>query len=221
LLDHSIYFFTVRDTGWKNLFEILRPEFSIIDVGANIGFLSLNFAHACPKGRIYSFEPDSETFISLRHNVQLTQASNITLFNKAVGAAPGTAHLYKIYSNNPGANRILKEKPEIEAASETIEIVTLDSLKAQGLIDKVELIKIDVEGFESFVLEGARSLINEWKPILFVELAEINLRQQNCTALSLIQLIEDLGYNVLDARVMKPVDRTVTDHHTDVVCFPK
>ena len=220
LMDHSIYFFSVRDEGWVNLFRILKPEFSVIDAGANIGFLSLKFAQLCSRGLIYSFEPDSETFSFLRQNVELNKVPNVKLFNKALGAESGVAKLYKLYANNPGANRILKERPESPVVSETIELLTLDALKREGFIRKVDLIKIDVEGYELFVLKGAKEVIEEWKPLLFIELAEINLRQQHCTALDLIEFVENLGYNVLDARNMQPVDKTFANHHTDILCFP-
>ncbi|HEY9048579.1 MAG TPA: hypothetical protein VIN08_21880, partial [Ohtaekwangia sp.] len=69
------------------------------------------------------------------------------------------------------------------------------------------------------VLQGAKEIIHTWHPILFIELAEVNLRQQNYTAKKLIEQVESLGYNVLDARTMQPIDRDVKEHHTDILCF--
>src|SRR5690349_17780609 len=60
-LDHAIYFCTVRDGAWDNLLRIIRPHFRIIDAGANIGYLTLQFARRCTQGMVYAFEPDSET----------------------------------------------------------------------------------------------------------------------------------------------------------------
>jgi len=221
LLGHSIYFYSVKDQAWDNLFKMLHPDFHVIDAGANIGFLSLNFARACPKGFVYSFEPDSENFYYLQENVNQNDFQNIKLFKTALGAKSGSGELYKMYLNNPGANRILTKSPNSQLKSETVEIATLNRFFEQKVFNKVDLIKIDVEGFELFVLQGATQIISLWKPILFVELADINLRQQNCTALEVLQFIEGLDYYFLDARTMQPLDATVKEHYTDIICFPR
>jgi hypothetical protein len=77
-----------------------------------------------------------------------------------------------------------------------------------------------VEGFELFVLRGAKKMVAKWRPILFVELVEENLRQQNYSGIDLIEYIENLGYSVLDARSMEPIQRYDRRQHTDILCFP-
>ena len=219
-LDHSIYFYAIKDVAWENLFKILRPDFNVIDVGANIGLLSLTFASRCPQGIIYSFEPDSETFQKLYQNVNLNSFNNIKLFRQAIGARKTTGKLYKLYASNPGANRILQDKPAVSVPSELVEIDTLDQYDQLGYFSGVDLIKIDVEGFELFVLEGARDLINRWTPILFVELVEQNLKQQGCSANSLLQYVRQLGYVILDAKTMHPL-KSSDHYYTDIICFPQ
>jgi FkbM family methyltransferase len=221
LIDHSLYFFSINDQAWKNLFKEIQPAFHIIDAGANIGFLSMSFARLCPEGFIYSFEPDSENFDYLKRNRDNNKFLNIALFKTALGEQPGKGELYKLYNNNPGANRILTNKPNQHVISETIEISVLDDFKKTGAVQRVDLLKIDVEGFEPFVLKGAKEIIKTWRPILFVELAEVNLRQQGYTAKKLIELIESFDYDVKDARTMGPIDRDFENHHTDVLCFAK
>ena len=221
LIDHSLYFFSIQDKAWTNLLNVIRPEFHIVDAGANIGFLSMNFAKLCPQGRIYSFEPDSENFDYLQRNKNNNHFTNIYLFKTALGEQTGRAELYKMYDNNPGANRILSNKPGQNIASETIEISVLDDFYKKGTIQKVDLLKIDVEGFEPFVLRGAREIIQRFRPVLFIELAEVNLRQQGYTARQLIELVESFHYNVEDARTMQPIDKNFENHHTDILCFPK
>jgi len=220
MIDHAIYFYSDKDVTWKNLFRILKPDFHIIDAGANIGYLSLQFARRCDKGFVYCFEPETENFHCLSENVRLNGLEKqMKLFKYALGEKPGMATLYKPYRNNPGANRILDRAPEMEAPAEKVEIVPLDTLHDQGVFKKVEVMKIDVEGFELFVLKGARKLIDRWRPILFVELAEVNLNQQNQTAASLINFIQDLGYRIWDARTLGPVDLS-QKIHTDIICLP-
>ncbi|HEY8937846.1 MAG TPA: FkbM family methyltransferase, partial [Cyclobacteriaceae bacterium] len=165
------------------------------------------------------FEPDSDSFDSLQKSVNRNEFKNIKLFKTALGAEAGTAELFKVYVNNPGANRILSQKPDKETKSEIVEIATLDSFYQKEIFKKIDLIKIDVEGFELFVLRGARQLIDKWKPILFIELADVNLKQQNCSAVEVIEFVEGLGYHVLDAQTMLPIERKTTEYYTDIVCF--
>lgn len=219
-LDHSIYFCTVKDLAWHNMLQLLRPDFNVIDVGANIGFLTLNFATRCREGKTYSFEPDSETFLKLKVNVTLNQLKNVRLFRTAIGSRAGEGQLYKLYQSNPGANRILTHGPEVAVPSETVEISSLDDLDSQGCFGSVEFIKIDVEGFELFVLEGARKLISRCKPVLFIELVDQNLKLQGCSSTSLLGYIMRLGYLILDARTMKPLEKS-EEYYTDILCFPQ
>ena len=219
-LDHSIYFCTVGDTAWTNLLQTVSRDFSIIDVGANIGFLTLQFAKRSPQGTVYSLEPDSETFSRLTRNVNANGFKNIKLFRTAVGAHAGTAELFRMYESNPGANRILPAKPSVPVPSEIIEVVSLDELDSRGFFAKIDLIKIDVEGYELFVLEGARNLITRCQPILFVELVDQNLRLQGCTSASVIELLKQMNYVTLDARTMR-VLMPSHEYYTDVICFPE
>jgi FkbM family methyltransferase len=221
LIDHSIYFNIIQDDCWDNLFKILKPNFVVIDAGANMGYLTLHFAKICLSGKVIGFEPDSENFNCLSENVALNTFKNITIFQTALSDLPGTAQLYKLYPNNPGANRILSTKPDGLVASETIHVTTIDYFLEQNTFDHIDLLKIDVEGFELFVLKGASGLIKKCKPILFVELSETNLNQQNCTSSDLIGYIESFNYEVLDAKNMKAINKSSKDHHTDVICISK
>ena len=218
MMDHSLYFHRLRDRGWENLFSLLKDDFNIIDAGANIGYLTLQFARLCPRGMVYSFEPDSKNFQDLVNNVQQNAFGNIQLFQKALGAVAGTATMYSLYRMNPGTNRILATPPEQAIGSEIVEVVALDSLEATNQFNKIDLIKIDVEGFEAFVLQGAEQLIRKMKPLLYVELSEENLQQQGWSCAALVAYIESLGYRVVDAETMLPIDPhrgTVSD----IVCF--
>jgi FkbM family methyltransferase len=218
-LDHAIYFSTVKDAAWQNLFQVIRPGFNIIDVGANIGFLTLNFARLASKGMVYSFEPDSETFSKLRKNVSLNDFRNVRLSRIALGSRAGTGELYKMYESNPGANRILSAKPVSPVRSELVEITTLDHLDSRESFREIDLIKVDVEGYELFVLQGGYRLIKRCKPILFVELVDQNLKVHRCSSASVLQYLAQFDYLILDARTMKPLADSDA-YYTDIFCFP-
>ncbi len=221
LIDHSIFFCTLHEPGWQNLFKILRKDFVVFDIGANIGFLTLNFASACLDGHVFAFEPDSRSFGFLKSNVDLNGFTNISLYNIALGDRSEKMHLHKMYTNNPGANRILPVDSGNDHEQEEVQVTTLDAMIEQLPIKRLDLMKVDVEGFEIFVLRGGKKIIQEWKPILFVELADVNLKQQGFSAWMLVEYIESLNYEVKDAQTMSPLDRRKENYHTDIICFYK
>jgi FkbM family methyltransferase len=200
---------------------MLRPDFRVIDAGANMGHLTLKFAKNCPLGQVFSFEPDSDNFTSLCENVNLNHLDNIQLFQTALSDKSGKAQLYKLFPNNPGANRILSNEPDIPTASEMVRVSTIDEFFKQNIFGSIDLIKIDVEGFELFVIKGAAELIKKCKPTLFVELSAINLMQQNCKPSDLIDYIQNLNYHVLNAKDMKAIDKFFDGHQTDIICISK
>src|SRR5205823_5118376 len=65
--------------------RVIRPEFTCVDVGANIGINALFMSRLCPRGRVYAMEPYHDTFSILRHNIERNHAGNIVAINK--GAA--------------------------------------------------------------------------------------------------------------------------------------
>jgi len=219
-LEYSIYFGVVADQAWDNLFRNLRKDLVIVDAGANIGYLTLQFAIRGRARWVHAFEPDSETFHKLARNVALNRPCPVSLHRVALGSREGEAELYRLYRHNPGTNRILTRKPESSLSSETVPVITLDSLDEKGLFEEgIDLIKIDVEGFERFVLEGAEQVIRKYRPVLFVELVDDNLIMQGVSGQSVVDLIRNFGYDVLDAKTMKPLvdaDR----YATDVYCLP-
>jgi FkbM family methyltransferase len=152
----------------------------------------------------------------LKKNVELNSFRNIKLFKKALGSKTDSLHLYKLERNNPGANRIFYEHVA-ESKHEVVEVCALDGFISE--FPRVDLLKIDVEGFEMYVLNGALASIQKWKPILYIELAEINQRQHGFSSIQLMEYIENLNYDVKDARTMQSIDKSRTDYHTDILCF--
>lgn len=129
----------------------------IVDVGANIGYYALLFAHHVgPRGYIYCIEPDPTNLIELRANVAENSLERIvTVIPTAAGAYDGMTRF------EPGLNSHVVPQGSVE-----ISVRKVDSL----IPYKVDLIKIDVEGYEGAVLVGASATINQFRPVLLVEL---------------------------------------------------
>ena len=160
----------------------LRPGDVYVDVGANIGILSLAAALAVgDTGRVIAFEPHAGIFRFLRANVALNDFRNVQLHNCAVGNRVGTVGFSSEKSDD--ANRVLPD-----GAGLRVRMVTLDStLPTAG---EVSLLKIDAEGYEKFILDGAARTA-ERTACLFIELSPKDLELQGCTPDDVLRWLED------------------------------
>jgi len=145
----------------------LREGDVAIDVGANLGTHAVFFAGKVgPRGKVFAFEPQPIIFQGLCENLALNGFANAQALPVAAGRAPGRLALpdvdYTAAGNFGGVS--LGARAEGSTAA-TVEVMTLDSL---GL-DRCQLIKIDVEGMELDVLDGANALVAAARPLIYLE----------------------------------------------------
>lgn len=138
----------------------------VVDVGANIGYYTVLLAQKAKK--VYAFEPDSDNFEILEKNIKANGLENVVAIKAAVGSKEGELKLYKS-EENLGDHK-LYETPLGSAASpldegEKIKVIKLDDF----VKEKIDLMKIDTQGWEPEVIEGAKNLIEKDKPIIFME----------------------------------------------------
>ena len=138
-----------------------RPLISI-DAGAYIGVISLAMSHFGPnKHFVHSFEADSLNFSRLKQNVSSVPNGRITTHNKAIADFVGysTFTRYK----DPGNNHLgtVQNPEDIVDSLHQVPVTTLDVFANQTQIDLIDVLKIDVEGFDLSVLHGAKKMLNE------------------------------------------------------------
>tara|TARA_A100001037_G_scaffold301543_1_gene331307 strand:- start:1656 stop:2534 length:879 start_codon:yes stop_codon:yes gene_type:complete len=147
--------------------ERIFPGNIVIDIGANIGFFTLIMADIVKKeGKVFSFEPESKNFQLLEKNVKVNNLSNVILENKAVGNINGETDMYlasnedNIYSQS--MHRIYSSNIVSQNSTPVkIKIIRLDDFfEKLELIEKIDLIKIDVEGAEFDVLKGMSKILD-------------------------------------------------------------
>lgn len=149
--------------------SIIPPKSSVLDIGANVGNHSLYFAAICRCEEVIPFEVQPAAIAILRRNAELNNLPNINLSNLgvALGATSGHVQMAGGQDHNLGAT-----------AFEPVQKTT--SLRMESL-DKIiggkcaDFIKIDVEGMEIDVLEGAKQIITRCHPALFIEVRARNL----------------------------------------------
>ncbi len=138
----------------------LEPGDLVIDAGAHIGNHTIFFATQCG-ARVVSFEPRAESFTLLERNVAVNHLEDrVVVHRLALGETAGEAISGTLRPDNTGTNRL-----ESRAGGD-VRVVALDEVELPGV---PRLLKIDVEGFEMALLRGARQLIREHAPLLYVE----------------------------------------------------
>lgn len=146
--------------------SILKKGATFLDIGANIGLMSIFTSKVVgPNGKIIAFEPNPETRKILLENIQLNNISTIEVSPYAIGSKRETGKIYDRWDSNRGSASIV---PSNENTGEgyDIEIISLKEYPFES--NKIDLIKIDVEGFELEVLKGSADILSSLHPPMLI-----------------------------------------------------
>ena len=147
--------------------EYAREDGVILDIGANIGVHAVQFADMVPRGKVICAEPARSTFEYLMRNI--AACPNVVALNVALSDGCGMRAFYVAADNAYSGLKDTRRKPILRM--ETVACFRADELLLPLLIDsRVDLIKIDVEGFEHQVVQGMRELIERHRPVIFCEI---------------------------------------------------
>ena len=154
---------TYEELEAKIMEEKIEMGNIVVDVGANIGLHTLNMARIVGNtGQVFAFEPDPSNFEILKKNVKINNYKNIILEQKAVGDKHGRTTLYQ--SDHPGKHRIFPQTEQAKSQVQ-VELTNLDNYFDSDMTDKINFIKIDVEGLEFSVLKGMKNILKNSKKI--------------------------------------------------------
>lgn len=156
-----------------------------LDIGSNYGWHVLNTYKKCKK--IYSFEPQTILYEIQKDNLQLNDIQNVEIFNIALGEENKDSSMSGINYESNGVNM---GDLSIGGGGEKIKMKTLDSLN----LNFVNFIKLDVQGYEKFVILGGMETIKKFKPTLIVEFEDFQLNRFGYGVSELFNLIKELGY---------------------------
>lgn len=149
-----------------------------IDIGANIGFISLAVLEKLPQTKIFAFEPGMHQNKMLEITILANGLqNNIILSNQAVSNTTGTT-VFQVHKNESESvgDGLIDTLRGGETTSVSVPVIRLDDWWISQKQIGVSVIKIDTEGAELFVLQGASELIIKAKPIIFLEISTANLK---------------------------------------------
>lgn len=168
-IEENLYRFGTYEKGILHFIQKnLKPNHVFLDVGANIGLMSC-FASKFLKesGKVFAVEANPKTIEILIYNLNLNSCENVSVLPFGLGNKIGKALFFENWEVNRGGASFLNQSSSENNGIE-IEISIIDKLFDNQQID---MIKIDVEGFELNVLEGGISTIKKCKPILIIEVS--------------------------------------------------
>ncbi len=144
----------------------LRPGMTVIDIGSNIGYYALFESRLVGQsGRVYAIEPVPRNADLLRHNVRENRRTNVCVHELAIADRNGTVPMY--LSSKSNWHSLL---PSFSTRSIAVPARTLDDFVSSSKLSSVDLIRMDVEGYEVSVLAGMERTLKQYGPRLLVEL---------------------------------------------------
>lgn len=172
----------------------------IVDVGANLGVVTALFGHQWPDRQIHAFEPGPSTFNSLEATIRLNNLTNVIPKNSAVGEEPGDV-LFDTHPHSRATAKLSGVEPsssvESDTSKTTVPIVSLDAYARDQKINKLSLLKIDVEGYEPLVLEGAEELLsNQRIKIVYFEVCPPLLREAGFSPSTPCEILSEYEYRL-------------------------
>ena len=220
-MDRFLYFLEYERWETRALRRLVRPGWRALDVGANVGYYTLLLANLVgPTGNVWSFEPAADTFASLERNVGLNPKSSarIRLLRLALSDREGSASL--VTGTHHGLARLGEAA---DAGAEPVSVTTLDRLLEHEGRPQVDLIKVDIEGAEGRLLDGAAATLERCRPWLMVELYPAGLALFGTSVEQVAGALRRRGYELLVPtwRGLRPFeDGRRIEHYVNVIARP-
>jgi FkbM family methyltransferase len=172
--------------------RLVGPGMVVYDIGANVGYFSLLASVlAGPEGQVVAFEPLPRNIRYLQQHLQINHLENVRIIEAAVADHDGQAAFNLGPSSAMG---YLASDGDVK-----VQMVSLDTLLAEGQLDPPDVIKLDVEGAEYEALRGGRDLLEAHRPLLFLDTH--GRKAHHFT----VALLDELGYRfeILDGKSMQ------------------
>lgn len=206
--------------------SFLLPGMTVLDIGAHHGFYTLLASRKVgPAGEVLAIEASPRERRKLNLHLRINRCKNVQVESRGLGETEGDAELYLVKEGQSGCNSL--RKPEIPDSTEAVpvRIVRLDNILRDHQIEKVDFVKLDVEGAELSVLKGAPQLLtNRPRPAILVEVQDIRTKPWGYCAREIIRYLAAVDYGwfrpLSDGRLER-IDVEREEYDGNFVAVPK
>jgi FkbM family methyltransferase len=214
-----------EEPQWRLVARCLPPGGTFVDVGANQGFYTILASRRVgASGIVYAFEPAPTEARKLRANLRINRCRNVIVEQAALGATSGKAEFFMYLRHQGSWSGLRKAAEDVDVAARVIEvaITSLDEYFAEPPLERLDIMKIDVEGGELNVLRGAARTIQSMRPIILCEVESRRTGQWGYDASAIITELEAMDYRwcsvARDGRLHGPA--TLTDGWQNLAAIP-
>lgn len=191
---------TAEEKLLRNCLNNVDGSAIAFDIGANLGLFTVALS-SLGYYQVHSFEPVTDTFEKLKSNVSRNNLDEKVYLNcSAIGKDKGTAD-FKTFEKSPAINRMVVSDPNQMDSHYSgdkiskVAIVSLDEYCSDNAINKIDFVKIDVEGMEPLVIEGARDVFLEKRvKVVLIEICPDNLNEMGFSVEILNRLFKEIDY---------------------------
>ncbi len=186
---------------------------TVLDIGANQGYYTLLASRQVgPQGKVVAFEPSAREVRHLKLHLWLNRCKKVEVIACALGAAAGTERLHVVLGSESGCNSLRPPNVSQPTGLVSVPVKRLDDvLKARG-ITRVDFVKLDVEGAELSVLQGATELLSRSpRPVILAEVQDIRTQPWGYRALEIISYLSKLGFEWYQLRTDGSLEKLPTD----------
>lgn len=200
--------------------KVLSPGMVFVDVGANFGVYTLVAGRLVGQtGKVLAFEPTARSFATLQQNLELNRFQNVAAFQVALGESRSKAWLN--YGWDPVGNWI-GERSRGESQGEDVQSESLDQVLEEKVVQRVDVIKIDVEGGEERVLRGAIRCLMKCNPIVIFEFNAACALRCGLSPWGAADFLASLGYQfMLLGDCARSADPDARPAYFNIVAIPE
>lgn len=192
----------------KLVTSLARPGTTCIDVGANLGLISIPVLEETQDVSVLSVEASPDTLKHLRAtHAKSRHRDRWTIVGAAAGREPGQAGFWASSPENAAFDGFKDTGRGGSKTSVTVEVQTLDSIWTSAGRPRVTVVKIDVEGAEADVIAGAHALLAEERPALVIEWSQLNLPSYGREPEHLFVVCREIGYRIYGYPMLCEVGR--------------
>ncbi len=180
-----------REDDVTILRSLVKPGSIVVDIGANVGTISLPLSyHVTNNGKVIAIEASPTTYTYLHGNITFNQIENIVPMNVAIGEEEG-----ELYFSNISSDDMNKVVERGQKGSVKVPVTTLDTIVDNLQLDHIRLLKIDIEGYELLALKGGMKAL-EITEIIFLESWERHFENYGYSTKDVIEFFHKNGFAV-------------------------